>query len=134
MALAGLFLLLPAMACGQTRQPPQQANARLSRPTTDMTLQDFTARHERRILAADTDGDGKVSRAEFLASATSGKGDPARRFGRFDRNGDGLIDRQEIAAIMARRFERRDTDGDGRLTSAERTAARAAEKHGDAES
>lgn len=88
-------------------------------------MKDFTARRERRMLSADTDGDGKVSKAEFLAAARSGKGDPARRFGRLDRNADGLLDKQEIAAVMARRFGRLDTDGDGMLTPTERAAAKA---------
>ena len=82
------------------------------------------------MLSADTDGDGKVSRAEFLASAKSDKGDPSRRFGRVDRNRDGMIDKQEIAAIMARRFNSLDTDRNGVLTPAERTAARAEDQGG----
>jgi len=88
-------------------------------------VKDFTTRRERRMLSADTDGDGKVSKAEFLAAARSGKGDPARRFNRLDRNADGLLDRQEIAAVMTRRFGRLDTNGDGMLTPTERAAAKA---------
>lgn len=128
--MVGLLLLLPTMACGQSRQQPQQATARSPQPTSGMTLQDFTSRRERRMLGADTDGDGKVSRAEFLVSATSGKGDPDRRFGKLDRSGDGMIDRHEIAAMTARRFKRLDTNGDGVLTPAERTVTRATKKPG----
>ena len=120
--LAGLLLLLPAAACGQGQQ---QTTAGASTPVkAGLTLQDFTARRERRMLSADTDGDGKVSRSEFVASATAGKGDPAGRFSRLDRNADGALDRQEIASLMARRFGRLDADGDGVLTPAERMAAK----------
>jgi Ca2+-binding EF-hand superfamily protein len=132
--LTALLLLVPAAACGQSSQQPQQPAASATRTKAGMTLQDFTARRERRMLAADTDGDGKLSRAEFQASARSGKGDPSRRFGRVDRNGDGIIDKQEIAAIMARRFNRLDTDRSGVLTAAERTAAKRTAGRGDPES
>jgi Ca2+-binding EF-hand superfamily protein len=86
------------------------------------------------MLTTDTDGDGKVSRAEFLAGAKSGRGDPSKRFARVDRNGDGTIDRSEIAALMARRFNRLDADKDGVLTQKERAAAKAITDQGDPES
>ncbi|WP_238560218.1 EF-hand domain-containing protein [Sphingomonas sp. Mn802worker] len=124
-AMAGLFLLLPTMACGQVVPQAAQGDAATAQTGRGLTLQAFTAKRERRMLAADTDGDGKVSKAEFLAAATKGKGDPERRFAKLDRNGDGFIDRQEIAAMSARRFARLDTNGDGVLSAAERSAARA---------
>lgn len=123
-ASAALALLLPAMACGQAMPPAAQNDSAAARPRSGLTLQDFTSRRERRVLAADTDGDGKVSRAEYLAAAIRGKGDPARRFARLDRNGDGTVDRQEIASMLARRFARSDTDHDGVLSPTERSAAR----------
>lgn len=123
-ASAALALLLPALACGQAMPPAALSNGAAARSKTGLTLQDFTSRRERRVLAADTDGDGKVSRAEYIAAATRGKGDPARRFARLDRNGDGVIDRQEIASMLARRFARLDTDHDGVLSPSERSAAR----------
>ncbi len=103
---------------------PDQAQAR--RGGAAMSLQDFTARRERQMLAADVDGDGRVSKAEFVAGTKSAKGDPARRFAQLDRNGDGAIDRQEIAAMTARRFARLDGDRDGSLTREERAVARTA--------
>jgi Ca2+-binding EF-hand superfamily protein len=45
-------------------------------------------RHGDRFARLDTDGDGKISRAEFLAGAD-------RMFERLDRNGDGKIERGE---------------------------------------
>lgn len=102
----------------------------MTRNSAGLTLQEFTARRERRVLAADTDGDSAVSRAEFLAAAISGKGDPARRFARLDHDGNGVIDRSEIASMLARRFAKLDTDGDRVLTPTERAAARASAKRG----
>lgn len=89
-----------------------------------LTLQQFQARHEKKMLAADTDGDGRVSKAEFLAAAKAGRGDPAKRFAKLDRNGDGYIDKAEIDASLARRFHRLDTNGDGTLSAQERAAAK----------
>jgi EF hand len=117
-----LLALAPVAACAQ---PAGQATSGRTKAPRSMTLQQFTARHESKILAADTDGDGKVSKAEFIASAKAGKGDPAKRFAKIDRNGDGMLDKTEIDAMLARRFRRVDTDGDGVASAAERAAAHA---------
>lgn len=62
----------------------------------------------------DTDGDGKVSRAEYDAQS-------ARRFARMDINGDGVVDRAEMAALIGRgrMAGRIDADGTGTLTRAQ---------------
>lgn len=76
-------------------------------------------------MAADTSHDGRVSRAEFVASMTNGKGDPAKRFTHLDRNGDGFVDRPEIDTAASKRFRRPDINADGRLTREERKAGHA---------
>lgn len=91
--------------------------------TPGMTLDQFLSRQTGRILAADTDGDGKVSRAEMSAMAQGGR-DPARMFDRADRNGDGYLDAAEIRAALTQRFQRMDRDGNGILTPDERMAGR----------
>jgi hypothetical protein len=128
-ALAGALLLLPTIACAQAPRAVGDERPAAS-PRGGMTSQEFITRRERRMLAADTDGDGRVSKTEFLAAAAQGKGrgDPARRFAKLDRNGDGMIDRPEIAAMLAHRFARLDTDGDGSLSATKRPAARMAVK------
>jgi Ca2+-binding EF-hand superfamily protein len=47
------------------------------------------------LMAADTDHDGKISRAEFIAQSTE-------RFAKLDANGDGQISGDEMKAVMER--------------------------------
>lgn len=129
-------LALPVSACAKPAPDDgvqasagtrQTSAARPDSPTstgggsgTGLTLRQFEQRREQHIMAADTDHDGKVSRAEFIAAMPGGKGDPAKRFAYLDRNGDGFIDRQEIDAAATRRFGKLDADGDGRVSKQER--------------
>lgn len=59
------------------------------------------------LANADTNGDGKITRAEFTAAR-------AGLFARLDRNGDGYLDKQDA---RRRLLARRDDDG-GRLQQA----------------
>ncbi len=76
---------------------------------------------------ADTDGDGRVSRAEFVARRVE-------RLTAADSNGDGTVTREErqarVAAHRAQRaetrFARLDTNSDGAVSREEFTAPRAA--------
>ncbi|WP_420136478.1 EF-hand domain-containing protein [Sphingomonas sp.] len=123
-ALAAALLDMPASAqatADQTRPPHDGAAAGKS-----ITLQEFVERHARRLMAADSNGDGKITQAEFLAASQGGRGDPAKRFARMDLNGDGVLDRSEIEAMLTQRFKHMDTNGDGVLTADERAAARPA--------
>jgi hypothetical protein len=82
--------------------------------------------------AADTDGDSRISQAEFVAAAV-------QRFDRGDANRDGTITAEEMrAGMQARHTERRgevfarmDTNGDGSISRAEFDAR--PERGGDAE-
>ena len=101
--------------------------AQTAPPTKGMARDQYLARQSRRIMAADTDGDGRVSSAEFSAARSGGKGsqgDPARAFGRMDANHDGFVDKTEIETVLTRRFQRADRDGDGILSAAERHGGR----------
>jgi hypothetical protein len=113
--LLGFLLAAPALA--QTAPPPASDGA-------GMTLDRFLQRQTGRIMAADTDGDGRVSRAEMAAMPTRGGGDPARRFDRMDLNHDGYLDAGEIRTALTRRFQRMDRNGDGVVTPDERMAGR----------
>lgn len=120
-------LLVPAAACGQAPAEPPAAPMQAGPAGAGMTFPQFETRRMGRLLAMDTDGDGRVSRAEFIAGSASGpasgKGDPARRFAHLDANGDGFVDRGEIDTMLKRRFDRIDADHDGIATPAERAAA-----------
>ena len=76
-----------------------------------------------RLMRADRNGDGIVSREEYAAYAD-------RQFDRLDGNGDGVIDAQEVDAAAERiykrikarmqaQFKRADANGDGRETREE---------------
>ena len=121
-SVALVIVLAPVGACAR---PVTQADGKAGSHDTrsaSVPLQTFVTRHEKKLLAADANGDGRVSKAEFLATAQAGKGDPTRRFAKLDANGDGMLDRGEIDALLARRFKRLDTDGDGLISPAERAA------------
>ncbi len=117
------LLLSSVGACAQPAG--QAASGQRANAAGDMTLQKFVSRNEARLLADDSDGDGKISKAEFVAGTKAGKGDPARRFARIDRNADGTLDKSEIDAMLERRFKRLDGNGDGIASADERVAARA---------
>ncbi|GLS19836.1 hypothetical protein GCM10007874_28530 [Labrys miyagiensis] len=81
-------------------------------------------------MAADTDGDGKISQAEWTAFAAKrkAKGDPAKLFARIDANHDGFIDHGELDAFLAKRFARLDKNKDGVLTGNELPGHKSAAK------
>lgn len=135
---------LPTVACakqpeGDHAQSTVATNAQTTIPTSagaarssngrdnarGWSLQQFQQRRERKVMAADTSHDGRVSRAEFVATMANGKGDPAKRFAHLDCNGDAFVDRQEIDTAASKRFRRLDSDSDGRLTREERKAGHA---------
>ncbi|WP_010219906.1 EF-hand domain-containing protein [Sphingomonas sp. PAMC 26621] len=121
--LTALLMLSPAIACAQpVDQEHSQSEAKTS--AKGVSLQAFIERREKRQLALDTDGDGKVSRSEYLAGAKAGKTDPAKRFARLDRDGSGMLDKSEIDAMLSRRFKRLDANGDGVASPTERAGAR----------
>jgi hypothetical protein len=119
---------VPALALAASLgwiQPAIAQNA-VAPATGGVTMDQFVARQTARIMAADTDGDGRVSRAEFVALASMGKGgrDPVRLFDVMDTNHDGYLDKDEIRAALAMRFHRMDRNSDGILTPDERMAGR----------
>ncbi|MEO5755753.1 MAG: acid-shock protein [Mesorhizobium sp.] len=87
-----------------------------------ISLAKFQKRREKAIMAADTDGDGKISLLEWTAfqASRNAKGDPTKSFARLDSNHDGFIDRAELDAFFAKRFAKLDKNSDGILTDDER--------------
>ena len=113
--------IIPAVGCAQPSDQTASGPAPAPRTHAAPTLQPFLKRQAARLLARDTDGDGRISQVEFIAPG--GKGDPAKRFAKIDRNADGMLDTAEIDAILTRRFTRLDSNGDGVLSADERAVA-----------
>ncbi|MBZ9754847.1 acid-shock protein [Mesorhizobium sp. ESP6-5] len=131
--LAAALSLLTTAALAQTGTQPPAATpppATSSAAKSDITLAKFQKRREKAIMAADTDGDGKISLLEWEAfqAKRNVKGDPAKSFARIDSNHDGFIDRAELDALFAKRFARLDKNGDGILTGDEMLGHKSAPK------
>lgn len=110
------LILMTLLATASTAAPQSPV------PGAGLTLQQFVDRQTARIMAADSDGDGRVSRAELSAMDHRGKRDPMRMFDRFDTNRDNFLDKAELTAGYTRRFQHMDRNGDGVLTPDERIA------------
>jgi len=80
---------------------------------TDQAAPTGPAGHGRgMMMRADTNGDGMISRAEFMAQAEA-------RFARMDKNGDGVISADELGRRGGRGLMAADTDQDGKISRAE---------------
>ncbi|WP_032917133.1 EF-hand domain-containing protein [Mesorhizobium erdmanii] len=133
--LAAALSLLTVAAVAQTTTQPPAATPPTAAPApqgakSDITLAKFQKRREKAIMAADTDGDGKISLLEWEAfqAKRNAKGDPAKSFARIDSNHDGFIDRAELDAFFAKRFARLDKNGDGVLSADEMPSHKSAPK------
>ncbi|MBX3582512.1 MAG: calcium-binding protein [Rhizobiaceae bacterium] len=84
------------------------------------------------LKAADTDGDGMLSRAEIEAHAMAQmvKRTADRMERRLDINGDGKVTLDEIEKHKAKRFALLDTNDDGQLDRREMSAAKKFRKGG----
>jgi Ca2+-binding EF-hand superfamily protein len=111
--LAPLLALAASAACSQPAPPDTHQG---------MTLDRYLDRQTSRIMAADIDGDGRISRAEMSGMDMKGGRDPTRFFDRMDANHDGYLDKAEIQAALTQRFRRMDRDGNGVVTPDERMA------------
>jgi len=115
-------------------------------PQAAAILESYASWWEKLRADCDTDGDGRISRAEFVAAMLSGGGDPQAYYGQhlarqislmadaMDADGDGFIEPTEYLALFGAVpsldpeavqavFERLDADGDGRISREEFQAA-----------
>lgn len=121
---AVLLALAPAVVCAEPTpqaEPTESTTVAAQAGGNTMTLKRFQRRHAKKIMAADADGDGRISKAEFSAAGTSGKGNPEKRFAKMDSNSDGFLDRTEVDLFLANRFKRQDANGDGVLDAQEQS-------------
>lgn len=96
-----------------------------------ITVEDIEALRAQRFAALDADGNGSVSREEFMEHAAGRAGDRAgKMFDRLDSDGDGALSRDAIEARRGngpdaeRMISRFDSDGDGALSQEEFDAAK----------
>ena len=79
------------------------ANVAVAEPSGERNVDDMMKR-------ADTDGDGKVSRDEFMKAQTARL---EEMFSRMDTNGDGKLSREEVAEGRVRMRELMQRNGQG---------------------
>lgn len=109
---------------------------------------DMMGHHKARLEAVDTDGNGKISKAEadaardkhFGEADADGNGSVSyeefqamsekhhkmmvkHKFERADENDDGVLTADELGGRLTDHFERMDTNGDGEISEKERKAA-----------
>lgn len=138
LTLSAALLVLSTGAAAQDPEGP-------GKPRRGFDPERMELRGERMFDAADADGDGLVTEAEFMAAepprGRRGRGPAggefaddvhAEMFKALDTDGDGQISEAEFARLRevmhevmkARLFARLDSDGDGVLTRAELSARR----------
>lgn len=92
--------------------------------TGRLALADLAGRGAQRLAACDADKDGTVTRAEYLdCRRRLAERWSQRIFAKYDKNGDGFIDRAERVAALKDFFARLDADGDGKVVREEFAAA-----------
>ena len=93
-----LTALLASISLGVAEDKPAAAPAETTKPAADAPKVDVSAAFKK----ADTNGDGKISKEEFLV----GKKDPAKaeeRFKKLDKDGDGFLSLEEFSAAHAKK-------------------------------
>lgn len=96
----------------------------------EITLEDMAALRDNRFGELDTDGDGAVSQAEYVAAAAAKAEErAAAQFERLDADGDGSLSRDVLESrgrgqMGERMLSRLDTDDSGGISAEEFEAAK----------
>ena len=111
----GLIIAGAAMlAFGTAQAGPMKADKDGDARVSEAEYERWRAK---RYAKWDTDGDGTITRAEWMEN--KGGNNPERAFDRADEDGDGQLSQAEVSARIAKEFLKRDADGDGYLSEAE---------------
>lgn len=91
-----------------------------------VTQQEMEEFHKQRFSSADANGDGQLSKEEFLTAESR---DEVRRqtrqsrmadmFSTLDKDGNGTLTQDEALTMATDRFKKLDTNGDGKITQEE---------------
>jgi Ca2+-binding EF-hand superfamily protein len=139
-ALALAALALPGAQAADKDGATKSRTGYFERLDTDkdgaVTLQEMTTVHHARFAKIDANGDGSVTRDEFMAysakpkpanakpSDTKASERKAKYFERLDADKSGAISGQEWDAVAEQQFAALDADKDGKVTKDEMAAAR----------
>lgn len=126
--LSGLVLAAGAAQADNHRERPDFATLDLNGDGA-LTLEEMQSRGQARFAEMDADGDGALSAEELTAAANARAAErAAMMISRFDDNGDGLLQQDEMPTRAenraARMFDRVDADGDGVISAEEFEAAK----------
>ena len=110
-AAVALAALAGAATAQQPAGPAMERQAHAQRVDTDgdgrISQAEFVARRVQRLTAADANGDGTVTREELQARGAAHRAQRAEtRFARLDANSDGAVSREEFTAPRAARADR----------------------------
>jgi Ca2+-binding EF-hand superfamily protein len=124
--LAGAGIAAAQTSTDSSGSKPEQTQRMFQRIDADkdgkITLVEMEEWRTTAIFRLDADEDGKVTRAEVdgamakQAEKTGKTRDSSQFFGRFDLNGDGSIDHDELNQAGTERFQSADKNSDGAIT------------------
>jgi len=131
LGLALAFASPKAFAEETTEAKPRQKGQLMERfdknKDGQLSQDEVPAKVWERLGKADADGNGVVTKEEFMAAhkegAANGEGRGGDRFAALDKDGDGKVSKEEAGEKFADRFDKVDANSDGFLTKDEIKAA-----------
>lgn len=95
-----------------------------------LQLSELPEKLRSKLVEADTNRDGKLSAEELKAHRESFKGKKGKGFANLDKNGDGVLTKEEVGEHKWARISQADANKDGKVTKAELEQAHSAKRGG----